>query len=128
MTIGADGAATVELALPVGPVGEDGVTCGRQTPCRVVALSDLMVVRSHPVSLSFSDAPTAGYDTTRLLTGILLSASLLVVAGLLIRSGDWRPPHEAAAPSIDLAEFADLDAEAEAFVDPDLPRPAPTDR
>ena len=54
------------------------------------------------------------------MIGIALAAALLLIAGLLIRFGEWGPPIEADATAIDEADFADLDAEAQAFVETEL--------
>ena len=72
---------------------------------------------ARPVALDFRTTPAARYATGRLLLGLAAASALLVTAGLLIRSGDWSPPTEADASSIDDVPFADLDAEAEAFVE-----------
>ena len=125
MTVGADGRAIARMTLDVAEVGAGRVACRRQATCRVVVSSDRTFARARPVGLTFRSTPSARYSTGRLLIGLAAASALLVTAGLLVRSGDWSPPTEADASSIDDAAFADLDAEAEAFVDFDLPpRPA----
>ncbi len=118
MTVGADGGASARMTLDVAAVGADRVACGRQTICRVVVSSDQAFARARPVGLSFRPTPSARYSTGRLIFGLAAASALLVTAGFLIRSGEWSPPTEADASSIDDAAFADLDAEAEAFVEP----------
>ena len=117
MTVGADGSTSARMRLDVAEVGADRVACGRQATCRVVVSSDRSFARARPVPLAFRTTPSARYATGRLVLGLVTASALLVTAGLLIRSGDWRPPTEADASSIDDVPFADLDAEAEAFVE-----------
>ena len=118
MTVGPDGRASARMTLDVAEVGADRVACGREATCRVVVSSDRSFARARPVALTFRSAPSARYSTGRLLFGLAAASALLVTAGFLIRSGDWNPPTEADASSIDDAAFADLDAEAEAFIEP----------
>ena len=67
-------------------------------------------VRAPVVELGFATPPGAEYDDGRLAAG-LGGAALLVLAGLwLVRRTDWSPIGEEAAPEIDEAEYADLDA------------------
>ena len=117
MMIGPDGAASARMTLDVAEVGADRVACGRQTACHVVVSSDRTVARARPVALTFRSTPSARYSTGRLLVGLAVASALLITAGYLVRSGDWSPPTEADASSIDDAAFADLDAEAEAFLE-----------
>ena len=115
LTAGSDGAAATEVVLDSLTVGTAGVECGRQVGCTMVVRGEGTAVRATPVPVGFAAAPTAGYDPGRLAAGLAAAAALLVVAAWLVRSTDWSPPPEADASAIDDAEYADLDAEAEAF-------------
>lgn len=114
-TTDGDGRAEVGLTLDVDEVGADGVSCARRTVCRIVVASDEVGVRARPVTLQFAGAPGVQYDSARLLAGLAVAATLLVLAASVTMSTDWRPPTEADATAIDDADYADLDAEAEAF-------------
>jgi hypothetical protein len=120
MTVGPDGEATAHMTLDVNEVGAERLACGRRTTCRVVVSSDQAIARARPVALTFRGAPPARYSTGRLLIGLVTASAFLVTAGFLVRFGDWTPPLEADASSIEDADFADLDAEADAFADADL--------
>lgn len=117
MTVGPDGSATARMTLDVTEVGAEQVACGRQTLCRVVVSSDRALARARPVALAFRAAPPVRYSTGRLMVGLAAASAFLVTAGFLIRTGDWTPPLEADARSIEDADFADLDAEADVFAD-----------
>jgi hypothetical protein len=112
---GPDGAAVTNLVLEPLTVGTAGVECGRQVDCTMVVRGERSAVRARPVPIGFAPAPTAGYDPVRLALGLATAVVLLGVAAWLVRSTDWSPPAEADASAIDDAEYADLDAEAEAF-------------
>lgn len=113
----ADGAAQVSLELDVDAVGEAEVACGRRTPCQVVVTGSTVGVRAAPVRLTFATRPGADHDSGRLAIGLVAAAVLGAAALRLIRSTDWSPPAEADGSLIDDAVWADLDAEAEAFVE-----------
>jgi Neocarzinostatin family len=104
------GVARATLAIGEGPVGSDRIACRREQRCGVVVRSAAGVVRTPPVELAFAEPPGAGYDAGRLAVGLSAAALLLLVGGWLLRSTDWAPVGEAAAPEIDDAEYADLDA------------------
>jgi hypothetical protein len=118
VTAGADGSAEATLTVPA-EVGADRVACGRRSQCRLVVTSADLGAWARPVPLSFAGAPGADYDLDRLIAGLVAAVGLVAVGIWLWRSTDWRPPPEADASAIDDAEYADLDAEADAFVDPD---------
>jgi hypothetical protein len=55
-------------------------------------------------------SPRADYDPVRLPAGLIAAALSLGSAAVLVRRTDWSAVGEAAAPQIDDAEYADLDA------------------
>lgn len=116
LTIGGDGSAEAEMTVPL-EVGSDRVACGRRVPCRIVVSSDQVGVWARPVTLAFAEAPRVDYHLTRVVLGLAVALGLGVLAAWLIRSTDWSPPPEADSSPIDDAEYADLDLEAEQFVD-----------
>ena len=69
-----------------------------------------MFARAPVVPISFAAPPGATYDSTRLVIGLGFALLLLAIAAALLRRTDWSPVGEAAAPEIDDAEYADLDA------------------
>jgi hypothetical protein len=62
------------------------------------------------VPISFAAPPGSEYDANRLAAGLGLALLLVAIAAGLIRRTDWSAVGEAAAPEIDDAEYADLDA------------------
>lgn len=117
LTVDAGGSADATITVPP-EVGADRVACGRRSLCRVVVSSDEVGAWARPVALSFAAAPGADYDPTRVVVGLAIALGLGAGAVWLIRSTDWQPPPEADGSAIDDAEYADLDLEAELFVDP----------
>ena len=91
-------------------MGTDGAPCFRGDDCGVSVVSETVFARAPVARISFAAPPGASYDTMRLLIGLGLALLLLVVAAVLLRRTDWSPIGEAAAPEIDDAEYADLDA------------------
>lgn len=61
--------------------------------------------RDTTVVVRFVPAPTPTYEARRVLTGLLGAAVLLLLAWLVARRTDWRPPSEAATPQLDTAEL-----------------------
>lgn len=89
----------------------------------LVVLTATVIVVGLGVGRSVADASTepgflpegqaaaaAEYDPVRLTVGLGAAAVLLVVAAWLVRTTDWSTVGEAAAPEIDGAAYADLDA------------------
>ena len=77
------------------------------------------VCRSRPTSCSPAPRscpsrsplrPARAYDATRLGVGLGVAFLLLLLASVLLRRTDWSAVGEAAAPEIDDADYADLDA------------------
>jgi hypothetical protein len=127
VTIGDDGTATATLAAGISSVGTERVTCGRGSGCAVAVRSATAFVRASQVPLRFAAPPGADYDTPRLLFGLATAVLLLLGAAVLVRRTDWSAIGEEAAPEIDDAAYADLDAII-ALLPPeeadDLPEPA----
>lgn len=114
----ADGAGRAQLAVSRGPVGAEGLTC-EKSRCVIAVLEDRIGVRVDPVQVTFSALPGADYDPTRLGVGLGVAALLAGFATWLVRRTDWSPVGEAAAPEIDDAHYADLDAIIGAMPDED---------
>ncbi len=98
-----DGTGRVSLLVGRGRVGADGVACGRDTPCGVVVASAGSFVPGPVVPITFAAGPTATYDATRVLVGLLVAAFLLALATYFVRTTDWRKPTEADTPELDRA-------------------------
>lgn len=121
VAIGRDGTATVTATIKAGPVGASRVPCGRGSGCSLAVISDDAFVQAQPVRLGFRAPPGASYDGARLALGLALAALMLLAAVVLVRRTDWSPLGEEAAPEIDEAEYADLDAIVAALPpEPDL--------
>lgn len=110
VVIGPDGTGEAQLALTRGPVGTRQLPCDQDHACALVVTADAAGVQVPAVELQFAALPGAVYDRERLAIGLLVAAALLGVAAILIRETDWAPIGEAAAPEIDEAALADLDA------------------
>ena len=110
LLVGADGRGRARLALEPSRVGSDGAPCFRGDDCGISVASERVFVRAPVVPISYAAPPGAAYDTPRLLFGLALALVLLAIAAVLLRRTDWSPIGEAAAPEIDEAQYADLDA------------------
>ena len=106
----ADGSGAAVLAVRSGPVGRDRVFCGHGAPCGVSVVSEVLTRRPSVVPVRFAAPPGAGVSPVRLGAGLAAAALLLGIAVGLVRRTDWSPIGEEAAPEIDNAEYADLDA------------------
>ena len=106
--IGVDGGAATTLRVP-GSAGRDRLDC-EESACAVHVASTSAFVRSTPVRLHYALPAPVDYDGGRLLAGLLVAAALVALATFLLRRTDWSPVGEEAAPEIDDAEYADLDA------------------
>ena len=126
LTIGADGSAQARITIPA-EIGADEVACGRRAPCLLVVSSEEVGVWARPAPLAFAEGPSPDYDRDRLVIGLAVALVLGALATWLIRSTDWSPPAEADGAAIDDADYADLDLEAEQFVDVGDEREQPTD-
>jgi hypothetical protein len=108
------GGAGRTARVEIGPDGTGAASlvaaCGRNQTCAVRMRSSTALVRTRPVVLDFAAPPGAGYDGWRLGLGLAVAALLAVAATWMVRRTDWNPVGEAAAPEIDDAEYADLDA------------------
>ena len=85
------------VAGPDGTVRFDVDVAG---PCRctIVVVGGATVTRT---ALTFVPAPSARYDTWRLVAGLAACVAFLLVAWRLITTTDWRPPSEAATPELE---------------------------
>jgi hypothetical protein len=110
LVVGRDGAGSTELVIEPGPVGERRAACARGDDCGISVVSDEVFARAPVVPITFAAPPGATYDPTRLLLGLLIAVVLVAIAAWLIVRSDWSAVGEAAAPEIDNAEYADLDA------------------
>ncbi len=110
MTVGADGTARTEVAIAAGAVGDAGMFCGRGDNCGVSVVSDALAAPVPVTVVGFAAPPGADYDPARVGVGLSVAALLLLVGLALIRRTDWSPVGEEAAPEIDRADYADLDA------------------
>jgi hypothetical protein len=108
--VGPEGSASVTLTVRAGPVGSRRAMCRHGDVCGVSVVSETNFSRPAVVPISFAAPPGASYDNGRVGTGLAAAALLIGVAGWLIRRTDWSPVGEAAAPELDAAEYADLDA------------------
>jgi hypothetical protein len=108
--VDADGDASATLRIDEGPVGTERVFCRREQRCAVVVRAESAVVRTPLVPIGFAEPPGAVYDDWRLALGLGCAGLLTVAATWLVRRTDWAPVGEVAAPEIDQAAYADLDA------------------
>jgi len=100
-TVDDDGTARADTTVPA---------CPRSSRCELRVRGDRSFTRAPAVALAFATPPGADYDTGRVALGIAIAVALLAIALYLIRRTDWRPVGEEAAPEIDDADYADLDA------------------
>lgn len=110
ITADAQGAAAADYAVKAGPVGRERVPCGRGSNCAVAVVSDSAFVRAQPVRVVFAKPAGAQYGGLRLALGLAAALLLLALGTWLVVRTDWSPVGEEAAPEIDDAEYADLDA------------------
>jgi hypothetical protein len=110
VVLGPEGSGSATLTIRMGPVGSRHARCQYGEVCGVSVVSETNFSRPAVVPISFAPPPGASYDAGRVVTGLGAAGLLLGVAAWLIRRTDWSPVGEAAAPAIDSAEYADLDA------------------
>ena len=110
IAVGPDGSGETQLFIAPGPVGIDGARCFRGDTCGVSVASDSVFARAPVVPISFEGPIGARYSATKLALWLAIALLLIGVAALLLRRTDWSAVGEAAAPEIDDAEYADLDA------------------
>ena len=110
LVVSRNGTGRTELAITPGPVGAERAPCLRGDDCGVSVASAEVFARAPVVPITFAAPPGAAYDSTRLVIGLGIALFLLAIAAALLRRTDWSPVGEAAAPEIDDAEYADLDA------------------
>jgi hypothetical protein len=110
LVVGRDGTGSTELRIEPGPVGAVQASCTRGSDCGIAVASRHVFSRAPVVPISFAGRGGATYDPTRLALGLAIAALLIGIAAWLILRTDWSAVGEAAAPEIDDAEYADLDA------------------
>ncbi|MDQ1534577.1 MAG: hypothetical protein QOF28_2338 [Actinomycetota bacterium] len=110
LVVGSDGSGHTRLVIKPGAVGTDRVRCFRGDDCGVSVASETVFARAPVVPISFAAPPGSEYDTNRLAIGLAVAVLLAAIAAGLIRRTDWSAVGEAAAPEIDDADYADLDA------------------
>ena len=110
LVVGSDGSGRARLDIVPGAVGTKRVRCFRGDDCGVSVASEAVFTRAPVVPISFAAPPGSEYDANRLAVGLGLAVLLVALAAGLIRRTDWSAVGEAAAPEIDDAEYADLDA------------------
>ncbi|MGZ8763955.1 MAG: hypothetical protein ACXW2Y_11590, partial [Acidimicrobiia bacterium] len=110
IAVGANGTGRTSLVLTPGPVGSERSSCSRGDDCGITVVSGDVFARAPVVPITWAAPPGAAYDPIRLALGLAVAVLLLIVAALLLVRSDWAPVGEAAAPEIDDAEYADLDA------------------
>lgn len=85
------GVASAELIVREGRVGANvSVECTRRTTCGIAVVHADGLVRAAPVEVGLAAGPTADYDRTRLLVGLLVALALATGAALLGVRTDWR--------------------------------------
>lgn len=109
VVVGADGRATTSFRLPAR-LGTVIRSCGRTTRCGISMVGASVDPGAAVVPVSFASPPGADYDARRLVGGLGIAFGFALVAVWLVRRTDWSPVGEIAAPEIDDAEYADLDA------------------
>lgn len=105
-----DGSGETRLFIAPGTVGVDRKRCFRGSKCGVSVASQSVFARAPVVPISFEGPIGARYNTARLILWLSVAVVLMAVAAWLLRRTDWSTVGEAAAPEIDDAEYADLDA------------------
>jgi hypothetical protein len=110
LRVGPDGTGSTSVVVTPGPVGSERAPCDWRHRCAIVVDSAEAFTRAPARPVTFAAPAGAGYDPGRLVVGLLVVAALLVVALWLALFTDWSPIGEEAAPEIDEADYADLDA------------------
>jgi hypothetical protein len=110
LIVGADGTGSTKLVVEPGPVGTAGAACTRGSDCGISVAAPGVFARAPVVPISFAGRGGASYDAGRLALGLAVALLLVGIAAWLILRSDWAAVGEAAAPEIDDAEYADLDA------------------
>ena len=100
-TVAGDGAGSTQVRAP---------SCPGRFDCNLRVRAERAFSRSAAVGLAFAPVPGADYDPGRVAAGLSIAVLLLGAAVFLIRRSDWAAIGEEAAPEIDEAEYADLDA------------------
>jgi hypothetical protein len=110
LTVAPDGTGRARLRIVPGPVGANRIPCARGDDCGISVVARGAAARAPVVPITFAAPPGAAYDPGRLLLGLAIAALLLAIVAGLILGTDWSAVGEEAAPEIDDADYADLDA------------------
>jgi hypothetical protein len=110
LQVGRDGTGSVSVVVAPGSVGSQRHPCDWRHRCAIVVDSDEAFTRAPARPVAFASPPGAGYDPGRLVIGVFIAGMFLAVVLWLAFFTDWSPIGEAAAPEIDEADYADLDA------------------
>lgn len=105
-----DGTATAGFVVRSGRVGTERASCGVGDRCAVTVTTEGGTLLTFAEPVAFAERSGARYETERLAVSLALLVLALGSATWLVRRTDWSPVGEAAAPEIDEAEYADLDA------------------
>lgn len=110
ISVSPDGTGATQLFIAPGTVGTEGARCFRSDQCGVSVFSDSVFTRAVVTPISFEGPSGARYSTGRLMLWLGVAALFIVIAAVVLRRTDWSAVGEAAAPEIDDAGYADLDA------------------
>lgn len=95
-------AATRIVADSSGRVSSTVVAGAPCDECGIAVIAGPHETLTH---LSFAPQPMPGYNVRRLAIGLVVAAALLAMAWRVVTVVDWRPPSEADAPDLDMAEL-----------------------
>ncbi len=112
VTIALDGQGrgSARYVVRAGPTGRERIACGRGSTCAIAVLSSNRDALAEVRTIEFAQSEGANLTGGRLTIGLGLAAALIAFAILGFRRVDWSVAGDAAAPEIDEAEYADLDA------------------
>jgi len=110
LVVGRDGTGRTQLDITPGRVGHELAPCRRGDDCGISVASEDVFARAPVVPITFAAPPGPAYDPTRLALGAGVATLLIATSAALLLRTDWAPVGEVAAPEIDNAEYADLDA------------------
>ena len=105
--------ATVAIVvIGIGVLGTDRSMSDEAASTSTTAAGPRPVVHRgrHGAATRAVSSPRANYDPVRLPVGLGAAVVSLSTAAMLVRRTDWSAVGEAAAPQIDDAVYADLDA------------------
>ncbi len=110
IAVDAQGSGSARYVVRAGPTGSERIACGRGSNCAIAVLSMNRDALTDVRTIEFARREGANYVQDRLIVGLGLATALIVAAFAWNRRVDWSAVGDAAAPEIDEAEYADLDA------------------